>query len=74
MSDENKVNEVEELNDEAMDDISGGKGILRWYTVYQVIRHSNPPTIVAEFNTKEEADRYAENLNGHHVEKAEVRR
>ena len=74
MSDEEKIANAEELSDGEMDDISGGKWVFKWYTVYQVIKESNPPMIVEEFDTREKAEEYARNLSFHHVEEVQVRR
>ena len=34
---------VAELSDEAINGVSGGHWVPRWVTVYEVIRHSDPP-------------------------------
>ncbi len=74
MADNMSTEVVAELSDEAINGVSGGHWVPRWVTVYEVIRHSDPPVIVATFNTRQEAEAYVHNWNGHHVEEHRVRK
>ena len=56
------------LNDDAMDDVSGGRLRGKWRTVYQVVRNSTHNEIVATFDTREEAEAFASRQSGLRVE------
>lgn len=72
---ESKNPEVVELSSEALDEVSGGRWRPKgWVKVYEVVRQSDPPIIVATFDTREKAEAYAKDWSFHRVEEREVLR